>query len=73
MPEITGTSTLPSIDKVRDRHVMDTRLSGSMCVVRITHYRHGEDEPYSKDVLVLYTSQLDELCRWWSEVKKAVK
>ena len=73
LPEITGTSTLPSIDKVRDKRVMDTYLTRGMCGLRITHYRPGEDEYYCREALMLYTSELDELCRWWSEVKKAVK
>ena len=42
-------------------------------VLTVSLFREGEKEPYMKDVLVLYTTELDELTRWWSELKKAVK
>jgi len=73
LPEIKGRSVLSSIDKIRDKRVMDIVAKDGRCTLRITHYRHDEDEHFSKEALVLYISELDELCRWWSEVKRATK
>ena len=71
LPDILGRTKFESGG---DSRVLDIMYADSgTWILRLSYFRPKEKEPYRKDALVLYTTELDELTRWWSEVKKAVK
>ena len=71
-PEIKGTSEC-ECRRSGERRVLETWGSAGSWIVRLTRYRLSDDKEVGKNALLLYGSELDELCRWWSEVKKAVR
>jgi len=70
LPEITGKTEHSSCG---ERRVLETYNGGtmSMWLLRLTRYRHEDNKECGRDVMALYSSELDELCRWWGEVRKA--
>ena len=72
LPDVLGRTE--SHNPGDDKRVVEIMYGDSSSwILRLSHFRPKEKEPYRKDVLVLYTTELDELTRWWSELKKAVK
>lgn len=72
LPEIIG---LTEVHKAGDdkRKLEAIYGDSGTWVLRLSYYRQGEKKAYTRDVLVLYTTELDELTRWWRGVRRAVK